>query len=83
MCLVCLHFVTGKPQNLRPNSTIKHSCLRYSFKVSILTKYNTKLRAVFSFNNAITAYLITKPEQGANLSLENNYNTASDDDKRC
>ena len=35
------------------------------------------------FNSAITTYLFAKPEQRSNLSLANNYNTASDNNKRC
>ena len=43
----------------------------------ILTKYKAKLREIVFFNNAITTYLIIKPEQRFNMPLENNYNTAS------
>ena len=41
----------------------KHSLLRSSFKILIVTKFKAKLRAIVSFNNAITTYLIAKPEQ--------------------
>ena len=62
---------------MRPNSTKKHSHLRSSFKVLILTKYKAKLKEIVSFNNAITTYLMVKPKQRFNMPLENNYNTAS------
>ena len=52
----------------------KESHLSSSFKISILTKYQAKLRVILvSLNNTITTYLITKPEQRSNLSHENNY----------
>ena len=48
----------------------KHSLLHSSLKILILTKYKAKLRAIVSFNYAITTYLIAKPEQWSNMSLD-------------
>ena len=53
----------------------------------ILAKYKAKLRAILSLRTLllITTYLTAKPKQRSNPSLENNYNTASDNNiyKRC
>ena len=35
------------------------------------------------FNKAVTRYLIAKPKQRSNSSIENNYNTSSDNNKHC
>ena len=71
-------FVAGSDNiiNLKVNGQIpQKSNLSCSlFKILILTKYKAKLREkLVSLNNAITMYLITKPEQRSNLSDENNY----------
>ena len=82
--MLCLHFVVGfryhKPWNLRPNSMKKHSHLSSFIDFN---KVKGKIKSDSPFNNAITKYLIAKPEQRSNLSLANNYNTASDNNKRC
>ena len=53
----------------------------------ILAKYKAKLRAILSLRTLllITTYLTAKPKQRSNPFLEDNYNTASDNNiyKRC